>query len=130
MFSAGLFQKTIKGDQNVKLNRAYPRQKLLQKVPEDSRSHVTKAEDERVIGGATWPHLEAAQPLGVPLVSLIVLSVPHRLKDCISTILLVGLIQGLTLDALAYIISPCPPSRARRHKSRLDQKLGFSVRRE
>ena len=57
MFLAGLFQKTIKGDQNVKLNHAYPRRKLLQKVVEDSRSHVTEAEGRRLPGGATQPQL-------------------------------------------------------------------------
>ena len=87
MFSAGLFQKTIKGDQNVQLNRAFLRRKLLQKVLEDSRSHITEAEDERVIGGAARPHLEAAQPLGVPPVSPVVMSVPYHLKDCISIVL-------------------------------------------
>ena len=53
VFSAGLFQKTIKGDQDIKLSHAYPWRKLLQKVLEDFRSHITEAEGERVIGGAT-----------------------------------------------------------------------------
>ena len=53
VFSAGLFQKTIKEDQNVKLNRAYLRRKLLQKVLEDSRSHVTEAEGRRLPGEAS-----------------------------------------------------------------------------
>ena len=52
MFSVGLFQKTIKGDQNVKLNRTYPWGKLLQKIPWDSRSHVTEAEGDRMTGAA------------------------------------------------------------------------------
>ena len=41
----------------------------------NSRSHVTKAEDKRVIGGAARPHLEATQPLGVQPVSPIVMLV-------------------------------------------------------
>ena len=44
VFSAGVIQKTIKEDQNVKWNYAYPQQKLLQKVLEDTRSHATKAD--------------------------------------------------------------------------------------
>ena len=57
IFLAWLFQKTVKGDQNVKLNCACPRRKLLQKVAEDTKSHVTEADPEGMIGGADWPHL-------------------------------------------------------------------------
>ena len=72
VFSVGLFQKTIKGDQNVKLNHAYPRQKLLQKVPEDSRSHVIEVEGRRL-----------PNPLGPPVRLRLAKSVLRCLKDCI-----------------------------------------------
>jgi hypothetical protein len=45
-------------------------------------------------------------PIGQPLLCT---SVPHRLLGCIYAVLQVGLIQGLTLDALAYIYSLVPP---------------------
>jgi hypothetical protein len=51
-FQQGLFQKTIKVDQNDKLNHAYMPYKQLQKVPEDTRSHPTEADLERMRGGA------------------------------------------------------------------------------
>ena len=44
MFSAGLFQKTIKEDQNIKLNHDYPQRNQLQKFLEDTRSHATEAD--------------------------------------------------------------------------------------
>ena len=83
VFLVELFQKTINGDQNIKLNRVYPRQKLLQKVLEDSRSHVTEAEGRRLLGGGTRPHLQAACPPRPTGQSLFSTSVLHRLKDCI-----------------------------------------------
>ena len=57
VFSAGLFQKTIKGDQDIKLSHAYPWRKLLQKVLEDSGRHHTEAETEALTCGANRPHL-------------------------------------------------------------------------
>ena len=68
VFSAGFIQKTIKGDQNVKLNRAYPSRKQFQKVLEDPRRQSAEAEHVPLTCGAT--------------------SVLHHLKDCIYVVLL------------------------------------------
>ena len=76
MLSVGLFQKTVKEDQNVKLNRAYPWWKLLRKVLEDSGGLHTEAGDEMLTCGA-------AQPLGPPVSLCVVMSVPHRLLGSI-----------------------------------------------
>ena len=46
IFSSGFIQKTFKVDQIIKVNHAYPQQKLPQKVPEDSRRHHTEAKAE------------------------------------------------------------------------------------
>ena len=46
VFSAGFIQKTVKVDQDIRLNRAYPLQKQPQKVLEDSRGLHTQAEGE------------------------------------------------------------------------------------
>ena len=72
MFSAGFIQKIVKGDLNVKGKIRIPPWNQLQKVSEDSRSHVTEAEDETVIGGAARPHMG-------PLVNLVAMSISHRL---------------------------------------------------
>ena len=57
MFSAGFNQKTNKGDLNVKGKIRISLRNQLQKVLGDSKSHVTKAEAERLPSGATRPHL-------------------------------------------------------------------------
>jgi hypothetical protein len=31
-------------------------------APEDCRRHQTKVEEQRLLGGAAWPHHQAAQP--------------------------------------------------------------------
>ena len=50
IFSIGFIQKTVKVDQDVRLNRAYPQRKQPQKVPEESRGHHTEAEGEALPG--------------------------------------------------------------------------------
>ena len=80
VFLAGFIQKTIKVDQIVKLNHVYPQQKLTQKVPEDSRRHHTKAEDEAPPSGVS-------RPLGPTCHPHIRMSVLHRLNDCIYAVL-------------------------------------------
>ena len=57
MFSAGFNQKNDKGDSNVKGKIRILMRNQLQKVLGDSRSHVTEAEAERLLGGAARPHL-------------------------------------------------------------------------
>ena len=69
IFSVGFIQKTIKADLNVRLNHAYPQLKQTQKVPEDSRGLHTEAECE-------------TPPVSPP----VVMSVLHRLLDCIYAI--------------------------------------------
>ena len=86
VFSAGLFFKIVKGDQNVKLNHAYPQRKLLQKVPEDLGRHHTEEEAETLTCGAARPHMQAAQPPIPTWQFLLCTSVLHCLKDCIYAI--------------------------------------------
>ena len=79
VFSVGFIQKTIKVDLDDRLNRAYLQRKQPQKVPEDSRGHHTEAEGETPPGGASLPLGPTYQPP-------VVMSVPHRLLDCIYAI--------------------------------------------
>ena len=132
VFLAGLFQKSIKEDQNIKLNRTYPWWKLLQNVLENSRSHVTEAEGRRLPGWATQPHLQAAYPLGSPGSPSFVCRFSTTLRIASTLFILVGLIQGLRIDAPTYIYQPLPPSLSICicHKSRVDQQLEFLERRE
>ena len=69
VFSAGLIEKTIKVDPNVRINHNYLQQKQPQKVAKDFMRQTTKAEGRWLPGWAGWPHLHVGQPLG-PLVSL------------------------------------------------------------
>ena len=87
MFLAGLNQKTAKEDLFVKRNHGIPPRNRCGKTLEDSRRCITEAGHMSLTCGAAWPHLEASKPLWAPPISLIVMSVLHRLKDCISTIL-------------------------------------------
>ena len=56
----------------------------------------------------------AARPPMAHMSSSVVMSVLHRLLGCIYAVLLVGLIQGITMDALAYIYTS--PSHPLRHQ--------------
>ena len=86
MFLAGFNQKTAKKDLIVKGKHRIPSWYLRGKTLEGSRSHVTEVEDQRMTCGATRPHYHAARsPMGPP-VSLIAMSVSHRLLGCISVI--------------------------------------------
>ena len=72
VFLVGFNQKTAKDDLIVKGKYGIPPRHLRGKTLEGSRSHVTEAEGHPLIGGA-------ARPLWDPPVSLIVMSVSHRL---------------------------------------------------
>jgi len=87
VFPAGFNQKTAKEDLFVKVNYGILSRKQHGKTLEDSRSRITEAGHVSLTCGAARPHLEAARPLWVPSVSLAVMSVLHRLKDCISAVL-------------------------------------------
>ena len=87
VFSAGLNQKTAKEDLFVERNHGIPPWDQCGKVPEDSKRLSTEAGLDPLTCGASRPHLEATRPLWVPPVSLVVMSVLHRLKDCIFTVL-------------------------------------------
>jgi hypothetical protein len=76
VFSAGFIQKT-KADLHVRINRAYPPWNGHQKVPEDT----TRKQEPK-----GWPHLQAAQPLGPPVILHLVMSVSLHLLGCISTV--------------------------------------------
>jgi hypothetical protein len=88
-FQQGLFQKTVKVDQNDKLSHAYLSYKQLQKVPEDTRSHATEADLDRMRGGAVSLRFESQFSTALRIAS--------------SPFIQVGLIRGLRIDALAYI---------------------------
>ena len=97
IFPVGFNQKTTKEDLIVKGKHGIPPRYLCGKTLEGSRSHITKAEDQRMAYRAAWP------PMGPP-VSLIAMSVSHRLLGCISVVAKVSLIQGLTLDPQCFIL--------------------------
>ena len=70
-------------DLHVRFNRAYPQQNGHQKTLEYSRGLRAEVERQRLLGGASQPHLQAAQPLG-PTVSLpVAMLVLHCLLGCI-----------------------------------------------
>ena len=73
-------------DLDVRLNHAYPQQKQPQKVLEDSRGLHTEAKGEAPPGGTSRPHLLVGQPLGPTCQPPVVMSVLHRLLDCIYAI--------------------------------------------
>ena len=79
VFPAGFNQKTVKEDLIVKEKYGVPPRYLRGKTLEGSRSHVTEAEGHPLTGGATRPLGGAAQPLWAPPVSLVAMSVSHRL---------------------------------------------------
>ena len=110
VYSVEFIQKTIKADLYVRINHAYLPRNGHQKVPEDSRGHHTEAGAEGLPGGAS---VQVARPLGPPVSLCLVRSFLHRLLDCIYAVLYVGLIQGLTMEALAYIYQPLSPSLSR-----------------
>ena len=62
MFLAGFNQKTVKGDQFVKVNHGIPPQDQRGKVPEDSRSLSTEAGLNPLTCGAARPHYQATRP--------------------------------------------------------------------
>ena len=70
-------------DQDARFNCAYLQRNGHQKILEDLRGLHTEAGAETPPGGADRPHLEAAQPPRVPLISLIAMAVLHLLLGCI-----------------------------------------------
>jgi len=88
MFIAGLIEKTIKEALNDRINHAYPWQNLHQNDLEVTRGHHNMIEGKAPPGGATWPHLQVGQPRGPIGQPLLMMSVLHRLRDCIYTFLL------------------------------------------
>ena len=72
VFPAGFNQKTAKEDLIVKGKHGIPPWYLCGKTLEGSRSHVTKAEDQRMTCGA-------AQPLVGPPISQLPMLVSHHL---------------------------------------------------
>ena len=79
MFPAGFNQKIAEEDLIVRGKHEIPPWYLCGKTLEGSRSHITKAEDQRMTCRAARP------PVGPP-VSLIAMSVSHRLLGCISIV--------------------------------------------
>jgi hypothetical protein len=59
VFSVGFIQKTIKVDLIAKTNHVYPQRKQLQKTLEDTGRQPSATDLERMIGGASRPHLQA-----------------------------------------------------------------------
>ena len=80
VFSAGFNQKTVKEDLFVKGNPGIPPCKQCGKTLEDSRRRITEAGQVSLTCGA-------ARPMWVLPITLIVMSVLHRLKNCIFVVL-------------------------------------------
>ena len=79
VFSAGFIQKTAKEDLIVEGNYRIPSRYLRWKTLERSRRQITKVGLDPLLCGVGRPIGGAAQPLWAPLVSLLRMSVPHRL---------------------------------------------------
>ena len=79
VFVARFNKKTAKEDLIVKGKYRVPPWYLCGKTLEGSRSHVTTAEGHPLTGGAVRPLGGAARPLWTPPISLIAMSVSHRL---------------------------------------------------
>ena len=112
MFLAGFNRKTTKEDLFVKGNYGIPPRKQRRKTLEDSRRLSTYADLERLPCGVTSPTYRPTDlwgPLGSPSL-LCWFSTALRIVS--PPFIQVGLIQGLRIDALAYIYLPAPPSRA------------------
>jgi hypothetical protein len=87
MFSAGFNQKTVKEDLVVKANHTFLRQYLLGKTLENTRRLSTEEYHKGLPSGASWPYLQAGQPMGSMAQCLLRMSILHRLLDCIYTVL-------------------------------------------
>ena len=79
MFSAGFIQKTAKEDIIVEGNYGISSWYLFGKTLEGSRRQITEAGLDPLPCGAGRPIDGATQPLWAPSVSLLRMSVPHRL---------------------------------------------------
>ena len=105
VFSAGFNQE----DLFIKGNHGIPPHNRCGKTLEYSRKLSTEAGHMSLTCGAARPHMQAGQRLGSTSQPLVAKSVLHHLLGCIYAVLEVGLFQGLTMDALAYITSHVPP---------------------
>ena len=79
VFPAGFNQKTVKEDIFVKENYGIPPWYLCGKTLEGSRRQITEAEAQPLTGGAARPVCGAARPPLSPPISLLRMSVSHRL---------------------------------------------------
>ena len=79
MFLAGFIQKTTKEDLIVEGNYGIPPRYLCGKTLEGSRRQITEVGLDPLPCGADRPIGGAARPLWAPPISLLRMSVPHRL---------------------------------------------------
>ena len=87
VFSAGFNQITAKENLIVKGNYGILPRYQRGKTLEGSRRRITKAGLDPLPCGAARPVGGAGRPLWAPPVSLLQMSVSHRLLGCISTVL-------------------------------------------
>jgi len=80
VFPVGFIQKNIKEDLFIKINHEVPPRNRYGKTLEDSRRRITEAGQVSLTCGA-------ARPMWVLPITLIVMSVLHRLKNCIFVVL-------------------------------------------
>ena len=79
VFSAGFNQKTVKVDLHVRSNCVYPPRNGQQKTLEGSRRKITEAGLDPLPCGADRPLGGATRPLWALPISLLHMSIPHRL---------------------------------------------------
>ena len=112
VFLARFKQKTAKEDLFVKGNYGISPRNQRGMTLDDSRRRITEEKPVSLRCGAGRPHLEAAQPVG-PHVSLSLLCrFSTTLRITSTPFIQVDLIQGLRIDAPAYIYQPLPPPKA------------------
>ena len=115
MFSTGFNQKTAKKGLFIEGNHGISSRKQCGKTLEDFRRLSTEADPEPLPMGSTGPTYRPAV-LWAPHVSLPLLCwFSTALRIASQLFIQVGLIQGLRIDAPAYIYLPAPPSRASMH---------------
>jgi hypothetical protein len=86
MIYAGFNQETVKADLHVRVNNTIPPWNQCGKVLENSRGYHTEARGRTLPCGADRPYLQAARPLGPPIVLPTAMSVSYCLLGCISII--------------------------------------------
>ena len=85
VFSAGFIQKTIKGNLFVKGKFRVPPRNQHGNTLEHSRSHITEVRGKGMTCEVAQPHV--VRPPRGPPVSLVAMSVSHRLLGCIYAVL-------------------------------------------